>query len=164
MALSAQGTTLTFAGETYTVTRVSVSYGGTNGSSGGAGGSGGGMNSQRQRISAAHLDSDPDKVEPYVEIWQPDPLGEGKVDASGGTATTTAATVKHSIDIDFLGPAAPRYGATGVLAIAGPVSLTFTVVTCSSSSISLGVGQLVQGSASFTVESSGGVIDYVRLN
>jgi hypothetical protein len=152
MSLSAQGTTLTFAGTAYTVTRVGVSYGGS------SGGGGGGNN--RQRVSAAHLDSDPDEVEPYVEIWQPDLTGTGRVDGSGGTATTTVATVKHSIDIEFLGPSAPRYGAAGALVISGPVNLTFTVVTCSSSSFSLGVGQLVQGSASFTVESSNGTADY----
>jgi hypothetical protein len=160
MALSAQGTTLTFAGTRYTVTRVAVSYGGSSNS---AGGGGGGGDNRRDRISAAHLDSDPDKPEPFVEIWQPDPLGQGKVDGSGSTSTVTVTTIKHSIDIDFLGASAPRLGSTGTLSIAGPVSLTFTVVTCASSSFSLVVGELVRGSASFTVETSGGSTDYVLL-
>jgi hypothetical protein len=138
MAISSQGTTFTFAGSVYTVTSVAVNYGG---SAGGA--------QQRQRVSAAYLDSDPTKAEPFLEIWQPDPAGDGRLATDGGTSATA---VQHSVQIDFIGTSPPAYRATGTLAIAGPVVLSFSAATCESSSVNLAAGDIVRGSATFTVQ------------
>jgi hypothetical protein len=137
MAISSQGTTFTFSGVTYTVTSISVQYG-----------SGGG-DTQRQRVSAAHLDSDPEKPEPFVEVWQPDPGGAGRISTDGSTAT---ASIQHSVQIEFTGTSPPVYQATGSLVISGPMSLTFASATCNSSSVRLTVGDFIRGSASFTVK------------
>lgn len=152
MAISSQGTTFTFGGSSYTVTSIAVNYGGSGSSSGAGGGGGGGASgqNQRQRVSAAYLDSDPDAAEPYFEIWQPDPLGSGKLDTETGDTATTS--VSHGVQIDFIGTSPPTYKATGQIAIGGAVNLTFSQATCDSSSIRLAVGDFVRGSASFTVQ------------
>lgn len=138
MAISSQGTTFTFLGTVYTVTSVSVNYGG---------GSGGGSE-QRQRVSAAFLGSDPEREESFFELWQPDPTGVGRLAAAGGTA----AAVTHAVEIEFLGTTPPAYGATGALSIAGPLTLSFGQATCRSSTVRASVGDIVRGSASFTVK------------
>ena len=137
MAISSQGTTFTFLGTVYTVTSVSVNYGG-----------GGGGAEQRQRVSSAFLGSDPEKPEPFVEIWQPDPTGAGRLSSSGGNETKTT----HAVDIEFLGASPPAYGSTGSLSIAGPITLTFGEATCRSATIRASVGDIVRGSASFAVK------------
>ena len=151
MAISAQGTTLTFAGVPYVVTSIAVNYGsGEGGSSGAGGGDAGAGGNKRQRVSAAYLDSDPEKAEPFFEIWQPDPDGEGRLSPDGsGTAGTS---VQHTVQIEFIGPTPPIYKAVGALQISGPVSLTFSSATCESSSVRLAVGDVVRGSASFKVQ------------
>lgn len=120
MASLAQGTSVTFAGATYTVTRVTVNRGSNSGS-------------LRQRISTASLASNPNEEEPYLEIWQP------RADEGGG----------NTVEMDFLGSGAPSSGSTGTLAVTGGISFS-TVVTCSSSSVTAAVGDLLRGSASFT--------------
>jgi hypothetical protein len=151
MAISSQGTQFTFAGAGYTVTSIAVNYGGSSAGDGSSSGGGGGSGSnQRQRVSAAYLDSDPDKAEPFFEIWQPDPLGSGKLSSDGsGTAGTS---VQHSVQIEFIGVSAPTYKSVGALTISGPVSLTFSSATCESSSVRLAVGDFVRGNATFTVQ------------
>lgn len=119
MSLS-QGTTLSYASASYSVTRISVNAN-----------SGAGQN--RQRISTATLASDPDLAEPYVEIWQP------RADEAGG----------NTVDIDFLGASPPGVGSTGSLVIGGAISLNKTAVTVVSSVVTAAVGDLVRGSASF---------------
>jgi hypothetical protein len=148
MAISSQGTTLSFNGVSYVVTSIAVNYGGGEAGAG-SGGAGGPRDNRRQRVSAAYLDSDPEKAEPYFEIWQPDPTGEGRLDSEGGTAGTF---VQHSVQIEFIGPVPPEYRATGPLSISGPVNLTFSAATCESSSVRLAVGDFVRGSASFKVQ------------
>jgi hypothetical protein len=149
MAISSQGTTFTFGGAAFTVTSISVNYGGSASGGGDASGGGSGSGNQRQRVSAAYLDSDPEKAEPFFEIWQPDPTGEGRLSPDGsGTAGTS---VQHSVQIEFIGTSVPAYKASGALSIAGPLSLSFSKATCDSSSIRLAVGDFVRGSASFTV-------------
>jgi hypothetical protein len=54
-ATLSQGTTVSFTGLTFVATRVSVNRGS-------------GSGNQRQRISTAHLGSNPDQEEPYLEI------------------------------------------------------------------------------------------------
>ena len=149
MAISSQGTSISFAGVSYQVTSIAVNYGGSaSGDSGG--GPGGGGSNQRQRVSAAYLDSDPNAAEPFFEIWQPDPAGRGRLSADGsGTAGTS---VQNTVQIEFIGTSAPNYKAIGPLVITGPVNLTFSSATCESSSIRLAVGEIVRGSASFTVQ------------
>ena len=137
MAISSQGTTFTFAGSRYTVTSIAVNYGG-----------GGGGDNQRQRVSAAYLGSDPSLPEPFLEIWQPDPAGAGRITAGGGTAT---ASLTHFVEIEFIGTTPPAYLAQGSLQIAGPLSLTFNEATCQSSSVRASVGDFIRGSASFSV-------------
>lgn len=137
MAISSQGTTFTFAGVVYTVTSVSVNYGGAG-------------RDQRQRVSAAFLGSDPESPEPFFELWQPDPAGVGRLSGVAGQSTaTTAAT--HTVEIEFLGVSPPPFNAVGSLAIAGPFSVAFGQATCQSSIVRLAVGDMVRGSASFSV-------------
>jgi hypothetical protein len=138
MAISSQGTTFTFAGTPYTVTSISVNFGE---------GSGSGSDNQRQRVSASYLGDDPEKPEPFFEIWQPDPAGRGKLGTSATSATST-------VEIEYIGTSAPAYDSVGSLVIAGPVSLSFGVATCKSSTIRLAVGDIVRGSASFNVKAS----------
>lgn len=119
MATLSQGTTVSFTGTTFTATRVSVNRG-----------SGSGNN--RQRISTAHLGSNPDLEEPYLEIWQP------RADEGGG----------QTVDVDFLGSSVPTAGASGTLSISGAMSFS-TTVTVVSSVVTAAVGDIVRGSASF---------------
>lgn len=150
MAISSQGTSLKFSGTLYTVTSISVNFGA--GNNGGAGGTDAGPGQQagqkRQRVSAAYLDSDPELAEPYFEIWQPDPDGEGKLTADG---STTATVTQSQVQIEFIGTTAPVYKAVGELEISGAVNLVFNSAKCESSSIRLAVGDVVRGNASFTV-------------
>lgn len=139
MAISSQGTTFTFLGTVYTVTSVSVNYGGA----------AGGGSEQRQRVSAAFLGSDPEKAEPFFELWQPDPTGAGRLSSSGGTG---ADATTHAVEIEFLGATPPTYGATGSLSISGPITLSFGEATCRSATVRASVGDIVRGSASFTVK------------
>lgn len=114
-----QGTTVSFTGTTFTATRVSVNRGS-------------GAGNQRQRVSTAHLGSDPNQEEPYLEIWQP------RSDEGGG----------NTVEVDFLGAAPPTAGATGTLTVSGGISFS-TTVTVASSVVTAAVGDLVRGSASF---------------
>lgn len=120
MASLAQGTSFSFSAVTYTVTRVTVNRGS-------------GSGNQRQRISTAHLASDPNAEEPYLEIWQP------RSDEGGG----------NTVEIDFLGSSAPSAGASGTLTVSGGISFS-TAATCASSSVTASVGDILKGSASFT--------------
>lgn len=149
MAISSQGTSISFAGVSYQVTSIAVNYGGSSSGASGAGGGAGGGSNQRQRVSAAYLNSDPNAAEPFFEIWQPDPAGSGRLSPDGsGTAGTS---VQNTVQIEFIGTSAPTYKAIGSLVITGPVNLSFSSATCESSSIRLAVGEVVRGSASFTV-------------
>lgn len=121
MATLSQGTSFSFDAVGYTVTRVTVQRGSS-------------ANQNRQRISTAHLGSDPDKEEPYLEIWQP------RADEGGG----------NSVEIDFLGSSTPTVGASGTLTISGKFSLT-TTATCASSTVTAAVGDILRGSASFRI-------------
>lgn len=123
MAVLSQGTSFSFNSTAYTVTRVTVQRGSTSGSQ------------NRQRISTAHLGSDPDKEEPYLEIWQP------RADEGGGGNT---------VDIDFLGASVPTAGTTGTLTISGGLSLS-TTATVSGSTVTAAVGDIIKGSASFRI-------------
>lgn len=123
MATLSQGTSFSFSSTNYTVTRVTVQRGSAAGSQ------------NRQRISTAHLGSNPDQEEPYLEIWQP------RADEGGGG---------NSVDIDFLGTAAPTVGNTGTLTISGGISLS-TTATCASSTVTAAVGDILRGSASFRI-------------
>lgn len=125
MATLSQGTSFSFASTTYTVTRVSVQRG-----------SAAGSGQTRQRISTAHLGSNPDLEEPYLEIWQP------RADEGGGGGNT--------VDIDFLGASAPTPGATGTLTVTGGLSLS-TTATVAGSSVTAAVGDIIRGSASFRI-------------
>lgn len=113
-----QGTTFSFAGTTYTVTRVSVQR----------------ASQTRQRISTAHLGSNANAEEPYLEIWQP------RADESGNT-----------VEVDFLGSSGVQAGASGSLQISGSVSYGPTAATCASSNVTAAVGEVVRGSASFRI-------------
>lgn len=140
---SSQGTFFTFQGAPYTVTRVTVSSG-----SGGGGGA-----SERQRVSAAHLGSDPNQVEPFFYLWQPDPAGVGRLSgAAGVTATgTTATSVESQVEIDFIGKSRPTVGAIGPIAITGAVVFSYAGATCMASSVTAALGDIVRGSATFKV-------------
>lgn len=125
MATLAQGTTITFtpAGgsqQTFLATRVSVNRGS-------------GAGSNRQRISTAYLGSDPNKEEPFLEIWQP------RADEGGG----------QTVDVDFISATLPTAGASGTLAITGKISFNNTATTVVSSVVTAAVGDIVRGSASF---------------
>jgi hypothetical protein len=141
--VSSQGTLFTFSGSPYTVTRVTVS----------SGSSGGGGTNERNRVSAAHLGSDPDAVEPFFYLWQPDPAGKGALaGVSGTTATGTTATVVQSrVEIDFIGASRPVVGSVGPVTISGAVNLSFSGATCMASSVTASMGDIVRGSATFTV-------------
>lgn len=123
MAILSQGTSFSFAGTAYTVTRVSVQRGSAAGSQ------------ARQRVSTANLASNPDLEEPYLEIWQP---SEGQ----GGGGNT--------VDIDFHGSTPPVAGTTGTLVISGGLSLS-TTATVSGSTVSAAVGDIIKGTASFKI-------------
>lgn len=124
MATLSQGTSFSFNSVSYTVTRVTVQRGSQSGSQ------------TRQRISTAHLGSNPDLEEPYLEIWQP------RADEGGGGG--------NSVDIDFHGASVPTAGASGTLVISGGLSLS-TVATVSGSSVTAAVGDIIKGSASFRI-------------
>lgn len=162
---SSQGTYFTFLGSPYTVTRVTVSSNSGGSNSGGGGGGGAGDN-QRQRVSAAYLGSDPDQPEPFFYIWKPDQVGAGSLSgvvlpvlnpvADGDTLTietsgTNATATQNQVEIDFIGATRPLVGAVGAISISGAVNLTFTAATCMSSSLTAAVGEIVRGSASFSV-------------
>lgn len=123
MATLSQGTSFSFNSVSYTVTRVTVQRGSQSGSQ------------TRQRISTAHLGSNPDLEEPYLEIWQP------RADEGGGGNT---------VEIDFHGSSVPTAGATGTLVISGGLSLS-TTATVSGSSVTAAVGDIIKGSASFRI-------------
>lgn len=116
------------------------------------GSSGGG--SQRQRISVAHLNEPYTETktingvsqtvrreEPYVEIWQP------RAGGGGGSGT---------LDLDFLGgEGLVTGGVSGTLTVTGAgLAYSHTAVTCSSSQITLAVGDVIKGSASFSLPAS----------
>ena len=112
---------------------------------------GSGSGSQRQRVSIAHLNEpytetktingSPQTVrreEPYVEIWQPRAAGGG----GGGT-----------LDLDFIGTEGlVRGGVSGTLTVTGlGLAYSNTQVTCSNCQLTLAVGDVVRGSASFAL-------------
>lgn len=127
--VSSQGTSFTFTGLTASATQITVSDGDQNASQ------------QRQRISAAYLDSDPRLPEPYIEIWQPDPGGSGAL--SDGGASKRA-------QISYIGQTMPSVGATGNLSISGKLSYTFSA-TVLASSVTASVGEVVRGEVTFAV-------------
>lgn len=109
---------------------------------------GSGSSSQRQRISVAHLNEPYTETktingvsqtvrreEPYVEIWQP---------RGGGSGT---------LDLDFLGgEGLVTGGVSGTLTVTGAgLAYSNPAVTCSSSQITLAVGDVIKGSASFSL-------------
>lgn len=124
MATLSQGTSFSFASVQYTVTRVTVQRGSA------------AATQNRQRISTAHLGSNPDLEEPYLEIWQP------RADEGGGGGNT--------VDIDFLGSTVPTAGATGTLTISGGLMLS-TTATVAGSTVTAAVGDIIKGSASFKI-------------
>lgn len=138
MSVSSQGTTFRFGGTAYTVTSVSVSYGNQS------------LETQRQRVSAAYLGSSPDLPEPFLEIWQPDAMGAGRISSGGGSGSL--ANTSHLVQVEFIGTSPPQYATTGVLQILGPINLTFNAATCQGSSVQAAVGDVVRGSASFLVQ------------
>lgn len=112
---------------------------------------GSGSSSQRQRISVAHLNEPYTETrtingvsqtvrreEPYVEIWQP------RAGGGGGSGT---------LDLDFLGgEGLVTGGVSGTLTVTGAgLAYSHTAVTCSSSQITLAVGDVIKGSASFSL-------------
>lgn len=114
-----------------------------------------GSSSQRQRVSVAHLNEPYTETktingvqqtvrreEPYVEIWQPRSTGGG---GSSG-----------SLDLDFLGAVGlVTGGVSGTLTVSGAgLAYSSTAVTCSSSQITLAVGDVIKGSASFSLPSA----------
>lgn len=135
---SSQGTLFTFRGSPYTVTRVTVGSGT------------GGGSSERNRVSAAHLGSDPDQAEPFFYLWQPDPAGKGALAGVSGT-TATGTVVESQVEIDFIGASRPAVGSTGAVAITGAVNMAFAGATCMASSVTAAVGDIVRGSATFKV-------------
>jgi hypothetical protein len=120
------------------LTRVTLNQGGSGGN-------------QRQRISIAHL-NEPftmtkvingesqtvRREEPYVEIYQPR--------ASGGGGAGT-------LDLDFIGSEGlVRGGVSGTLTVTGAgLAYSNTAVTCSNCQLTLAVGDIVKGSASFAL-------------
>lgn len=109
---------------------------------------------QRQRISIAHLNEPYTETktingvsqtvrreEPYVEIWQP------RSGTSGGGGT---------LDLDFIGAEGlVTGGISGSLTVTGAgLAFSNTAVTCASSSMTLAVGDVIRGSASFALPAS----------
>lgn len=103
---------------------------------------------QRQRVSIAHLGDSTSTVtlvngvstparreEPYVEIWQP----------RGGAGGT--------LDIEFIGGSTLLVsGKSGTLNVAGGgLSYTASNVTVASSQMTLSVGDIIRGQASFAL-------------
>lgn len=115
MAASSQGTTFSFSGTQYTVTRITVNRGGVD----------------RQRVSVAHIGSDVEFEEPYVEVWQPE--------------------FDRTVEVDFLGQDAPPVNAMGTLQISGKVSLS-AFAQVRSTTVSASVGDLVRGTATFKLK------------
>lgn len=130
--VSSQGTFFSFAGASYVATRITVSEGSNDSSS---------AKAQRQRVSIATLASDPNGYEPYIPIWQPDPNGEGS-DEEDRT---------KSIEVDYIGQTQPAAGTVGSVSISGGISFSGQA-TCTGSSLTASVGDLVRGSASFRVK------------
>lgn len=130
---SSQGTTFSFSGASYIATRITVTEGDGGGAAGGS--------SQRQRVSIATLGSNPNGYEPFLHIWQPDPAGEG-----GGAEGKT-----KTVDVDFIGQEQPAAGATGTVSIGGKF-VFLGQATCTGSSLTAAVGDIVRGSASFRVK------------
>lgn len=95
-------------------------------------------NSQRQKISTAHLGTQivagtTRNEEPYVNIWQPQGSGSGS-----------------TLEVEFFGASSFSGGTSGTLVVTGPFSLNVTNATVSSSVVTGSVGDLVRGSVSFT--------------
>lgn len=89
--------------------------------------------SERQRIAGPHMGLGPDAFEPTYVLHR-------TIDE------------RPTVDIEFIGQAAPTLNASGALSIAGKVAFSSTAATCISSQIGAAVGELVRGSASFRVE------------
>lgn len=138
--VSSQGTYFSFAGSSYTATRITVSEG----DGGNSGSSSGGSSSQRQRVSIATLASDPNGYEPFIPIWLPDP-------ASIGDSTPGGAERTKSVEVDYIGQTQPTAGTVGTVSISGRISFSGQA-TCTGSSLTASVGDIVRGSASFTVK------------
>lgn len=60
----------------------------------------------------------------------------------------TAGDTGKSVSIEFIGTGVLSQGATGSLTVSGPISISATA-TCKSSSVTLGVNDVVRGSAEF---------------
>lgn len=124
------------------LTRVTLNQGGSGGN-------------QRQRISIAHL-NEPftmtkvingvsqtvRREEPHVEIYQPRSSG-------GGGAGT--------LDLDFIGTEGlVRGGVSGTLTVVGAgLAYSNANVTCANCQLTLAVGDIVKGSASFSLPTTG---------
>jgi hypothetical protein len=102
-----QGSNFVFFGSTYTVTNVSVTFGG-------------------DLLDTSHLGL-----------------------ASGANRTyTSPALVDNEITVDYLGTTTIAVGNSGMLSFA---SINYTA-TCSASSVTYAVGELVKGNATFKVK------------
>lgn len=137
--VSSQGTYFNFAGFTAHATSVTVSQGDNSGSGSGSG-------TQRQRVSAAWLGSDPNAAEPFYEIWQPDPEGEGRLNQYTGDDGPA-----KEVQISYIGQTMPNVGAKGQLVITGKLSFSFNA-TVSSSSVTAALDDIVRGEVSFRVK------------
>lgn len=131
--VSSQGTYFTFSGFSAHATEITVSQGDNSGSS---------SSTQRQRVSAAWLGSDPNLAEPFFEIWQPDPAGDGAEDGDGPT---------KNVQISYIGQTMPNVGTVGSLSISGKLSFSFQA-TVVGSSVTAAVGDIVRGEVSFKVK------------
>lgn len=112
----------------------------------------GGAAAQRQRVSIAHLGEPYTQTrtvngqsqtvrreEPHVEIWQP------------------RASIGGTLELDFIGSAGlVQAGASGALMISGAgLAYSGNNVTCSGCRVTLATGDVIRGSASFSLPSSG---------
>lgn len=122
MATYTSGTSFTFAGSTYTVTSLTYSLTAVGGDA--------------DFIDVSHLG-----------------LTEGASMLTMGTplaATSGVGDTGREVSIDYLGTVAIADGSSGTLVIAGATTLSKTA-TCSSSSITLALNDVVRGSATFKV-------------
>lgn len=122
MATISQGTSITFTGLSGSPTRISINKQDSS------------TTQQRQRVSTAHLGSDINLEEPYVEVWQP----------------STSVSSGSTVDVDYLGTGGPSVGTSGTLSVTGAISFSGTA-TCISSVVTASTGDVVRCSASFRI-------------
>lgn len=122
MATLSQGTSITFTGFSGSPTRITINKQDNT------------TTQERQRVSTAHLGSDINLEEPYVEVWQP----------------STSVSSGSTVDVEYLGTGTVSAGTSGTLTVSGAISYSGTA-TCISSSVTAAVGDVVRGSASFRI-------------